>query len=65
MRIDTVEIKDLDEIYNLERKFFKKDTFSKDLILNLIMKNFIFFKLIDGELSNEIITTSIQDAIRI
>ncbi|NVM43489.1 MAG: GNAT family N-acetyltransferase [Candidatus Lokiarchaeota archaeon] len=55
MRIDTVELKDLDEIYNLERKFFKKDAFSKDLIFNLIMKNFFFFKLIDGELSNEII----------
>jgi len=55
MRIDTVELKDLDEIYNLERKSFKKDAFSKDLILNLIMKNTFFFKLNDGELSNEIV----------
>ena len=55
MRIDTVELKDLDEIYNLERKSFKKDAFSKDLILNLIMKNTFFFKLADGELSNEIV----------
>ncbi len=55
MRIDTVTIKDLDEIYNLERKSFKKDAFSKELILNLIIKNTYFFKLIDDEISNIII----------
>jgi len=55
MRIDTVELKDFDEIYNLERKSFKKDAFSKDLIFNLIMKNTFFFKLNDGELSNKIV----------
>ncbi|NVM18213.1 MAG: GNAT family N-acetyltransferase [Candidatus Lokiarchaeota archaeon] len=55
MIIDTVTLKDLDEIYNLERKSFKKDAFSKDLILNLIIKNTFFFKLIDDEISNEII----------
>jgi len=55
MIIDTVTLKDLDEIYNLERKSFKKDSFSKDLILNLIIKNTYFFKLIDGEISNNII----------
>ena len=55
MRIDTVDLKDFDEIYNLERKSFKKDAFSKDLIFNLIMKNTFFLKLTDGELSNEVI----------
>ena len=55
MIIDAVSLKDLDEIYNLERKSFKKDSFSKELIHNLIIKNTYFFKLIDDELSNSII----------
>jgi ribosomal-protein-alanine N-acetyltransferase len=55
MIIDTVTLKDVDEIYNLERRSFKKDSFSKELILNLIIKNTCFFKLIDDELSNNII----------
>ncbi len=55
MIIDTVTLKDIDEIYNLERRYFKKDSFSKELILNLIIKNTYFFKLIDDELSNDII----------
>jgi len=55
MIIDTVTLKDLDEIYNLERRSFKKDSFSKDLILSLIIKNTYFFKLIDEDLSNSII----------
>jgi len=55
MIIDTVTLKDVDEIYNLERRSFKKDSFSKELILNLIIKNTYFFKLIDDELSNDII----------
>ena len=55
MIIDTVSIKDLDEIYNLERKSFKKDSFSKEIILNLILNNTYFFKLINDEFSNIII----------
>lgn len=55
MRINLVELKDLDEIYNLERKSFKKDAFSKDLILNLIMENTFFFKLNDRKMSNKIV----------
>lgn len=55
MIIETVTLKDLDEIYNLERKSFKKDAFSKDLILNLILKNTFFLKIINTEISNEII----------
>ena len=55
MIIDTVTLNDLDEIYKLERISFKKDSFSKDLILNLIIKNTYFFKLFDNEISNVII----------
>jgi ribosomal-protein-alanine N-acetyltransferase len=55
MRIDTVTLRDLDEIYNLERKSFKKDAFSKDLVLNLIIQNTFFLKLIDTEISNKIV----------
>ena len=55
MIIDTVTLKDLDEIYNLERRYLKKDSFTKELMLNLIIKNTYFFKLIDNELSNNII----------
>jgi len=55
MIIDPVTLKDLDEIYNLERRNFKKDSFSKELIFNLIKTNTYFFKLIDDELSNSII----------
>jgi ribosomal-protein-alanine N-acetyltransferase len=55
LRIDTVTLKDLDEIYNLEKKSFKKDAFSKELILNLIVKNTFFFKLINDGNQNEII----------
>jgi ribosomal protein S18 acetylase RimI-like enzyme len=55
MKIDNVDLKDLDEIYDLERRTFKKDAFSKKLILNLILKNTFFFKLIDGEHQNNIV----------
>ena len=55
MIIDTVTLKDVDEIYNLERRSFKKDSFSKELIHNLIIKNTCFFKLVDDEVSNCII----------
>ncbi|MHA2287542.1 MAG: GNAT family N-acetyltransferase [Promethearchaeota archaeon] len=55
MIIENIALNDLDEIYNLERKTFKKDAFSKDLILNLILKNTFFFKLIDDEISNSIV----------
>jgi ribosomal-protein-alanine N-acetyltransferase len=49
MRIDNVNPKDLNEIYDLERTTFRKDAFSKDLILNLIKNNKFFFKLVDNE----------------
>ena len=55
MIIDTVTLKDLDEIYNLERRSFKRDSFSKELILNLITKNTCFFKLVDDESSSSIV----------
>jgi len=55
MRINTVGIKDLDEIFKLESNTFKKDAFSKNSILNLIFKNTFFFKLIKNNDSNEIV----------
>jgi ribosomal-protein-alanine N-acetyltransferase len=55
MRISTVSIKDLDEIFRLESNTFKKDAFSKTSILNLILKNTFFFKLISDDNSNEIV----------
>ena len=55
MIIDNVNFNDLDEIYNLESKSFKKDSFSKDLIYNLIQMNRYFFKLIADDLSNDIV----------
>ncbi|TKJ18628.1 MAG: hypothetical protein CEE42_16270 [Promethearchaeota archaeon Loki_b31] len=55
MRINTVSIKDIDEIFRLESNTFKKDAFSKNSILNLIINNTFFFKLINDDISNEIV----------
>lgn len=55
MRINAVSLKDLDEIFRLESNTFKKDAFSKTSILNLILKNTLFLKLIDNETSNKIV----------
>ena len=55
MRINTASLKDLDEIFRLESNTFKKDAFFKNSILNLIINNTFFFKLINDENSNEIV----------
>ena len=55
MRINIVSIKDLDEIFRLESNAFKKDAFSKNSIFNLIINNTFFFKLINDDISNEIV----------
>ncbi|MBA7521826.1 hypothetical protein ES705_13937 [subsurface metagenome] len=55
MRIITVSIKDLDEIFRLESNTFKKDAFFQNSILNLIINNTFFFKLINDDNSNEIV----------
>jgi len=55
MRINTVSLKDLDEIFKLESNTFKKDAFSKNSIFNLIINNTFFFKLINDDISNEIV----------
>jgi len=55
MRINAVSIKDLDEIFRLESNTFRKDAFSKTSILNLILKNTFFLKLIDNDISNKIV----------
>ena len=55
MRISAVSLKDLDEIFRLESNTFKKDAFSKTSILNLIIKNTFFLKLVDNETSKKIV----------
>jgi len=55
MNIKMVSTKDLDEIFKLESNTFKKDAFSKNSILNLIINNTFFFKLINKDNSNEIV----------
>ena len=55
MRINTVSIKDLDEIFRLENNTFEKDAFSKNSILNLIINNTFFLKLIEDDISNKIV----------
>ena len=55
MRINTVSVKDLDMIFRLESNTFKKDAFFKNSILNLIVNNTFFFKLINDDNSNEIV----------
>jgi len=55
MRINAVSLKDLDEIFRLESNTFKKDAFFKNSILNLIINNTFFFKLINDDNSNEIV----------
>jgi len=55
MNIKMVSTKDLDEILKLESNTFKKDAFSKNSILNLIINNTFFFKLINKDNSNEIV----------
>ena len=55
MNINTASVKDLDEIFKLESNTFKKDAFSKNSILNLIINNTFFFKLLDDGNSNEIV----------
>ena len=55
MRINSVNIKDLDEIFRLESNTFNKDAFSKNSILNLILKNTFFLKLIDDDISKIIV----------
>lgn len=55
MRINIVSIKDLDEIFRLESNTFKKEAFSKNSILNLILKNTFFLKLIDDDISKKIV----------
>lgn len=55
MRISAVSLKDLDEIFRLESNTFKKDAFSKTSILNLILNNTFFLKLVDNETSKIIV----------
>jgi len=55
MNISKASIKDLDEIFKLESNTFKKEAFSKNSVLNLIISNTFFFKLINDGDSNELV----------
>jgi len=45
MKVKKVGIKDLRKLVNLEKKVFKENAFSKQLMKKLIQSNFIFYKI--------------------
>jgi ribosomal-protein-alanine N-acetyltransferase len=55
MKIEKVTPQDLDQIYDLECKIFKQDSFSKETIGKLIYHNMIFLKLLHSCYSKRII----------
>ncbi len=55
IEIKKVNSKDLAQIVNLEKKVFKKNAFSKDLLKNLVQNNTIFLKLEKRKVRKEII----------
>lgn len=55
MEINKVSLKDLKQISKLERKIFKKNSFSKNLIKNLIKNNTLFLKLESGQNKKKLI----------
>jgi ribosomal-protein-alanine N-acetyltransferase len=55
MEINKVSLKDLKQISKLERKIFKKNAFSKNLIKNLIKNNMLFLKLESGQNKKKLI----------
>ncbi|MFW9971670.1 MAG: GNAT family N-acetyltransferase [Candidatus Odinarchaeota archaeon] len=55
IELKKVNIKDLNQIISLERKVFKKNAFSKDLMKNLVKNNALFLKLEIGKRNKKII----------
>lgn len=55
IEIKNVKSKDLKQIVNLEKKIFKKNAFSKDLLKGLIKNNTLFLKLETGRVIKKII----------
>jgi ribosomal-protein-alanine N-acetyltransferase len=53
--IEKVSLRDLNEIYRLEKKTFKSDSFSRKLLQSLIQANSLFFKLISSKGSKKLI----------
>ncbi|MFO7797211.1 MAG: GNAT family N-acetyltransferase [Promethearchaeati archaeon] len=45
MKAEKVQMKDLRKLVNLEKKVFKENAFSKQLMKKLIQSNFIFYKI--------------------
>ncbi len=55
IEVKKVLTKDLNKITTLEKKIFKENAFSKELIEKLIMKNLFFLKLEISKVKNKII----------
>jgi ribosomal protein S18 acetylase RimI-like enzyme len=55
MHINEVTIKDLKEIYDLEKKVFNENAFSKNLIKKLINHNKFFLKIVFPGIKKELI----------
>jgi len=53
--IEKVSLRDLNEIYRLEKKTFKSDSFSRNLLQSLIQANSLFFKLVSSKDSKKLI----------
>ena len=45
MKVKKVRMKDLRKLVNLEKKVFKENAFSRQLMKKLIQRNFIFYKI--------------------
>ena len=53
--IKKVSLRDLNKIYSLEKKIFKSDSFSQNLLQNLIQFNSFFLKLVDPKKPDKLI----------
>ncbi|TFG03867.1 MAG: GNAT family N-acetyltransferase [Promethearchaeota archaeon] len=53
--IEKVSLRDLNEIYRIEKKTFKSDSFSRKLLQSLIQSNSLFFKLVSPKGSKKLI----------
>lgn len=53
--IKKVSLRDLNKIYHLEKKTFKSDSFSRNLIKKLIQHSTLFLKLVDSKYPGRLI----------
>jgi len=54
MKVKNVNSRDLKQIMILEKEVFKKNAFSKQLMEELIHRNILFLKLVNGKNNNEL-----------